>query len=916
MAEKNNIRLNKVLRELNLSLDKAVEYLSSIGYEIEARPTTKISEEMYKELVDKFTYKRNSPILPGIKTVGKIKLDKDKTLPISEVKKSNPIKNDDLSEIGIINKYKTLIATRGNKTSNIDLGFPKPQLVYLNSFSTRRLNREIREEYFPNSGFLNVRENYVRDIYERYEDSEFFRVKYQEARIFDSNYNSAVKYETLGANTRSVEKLPMLLDGDINEILEANELFHPYKFHSLVFIKNNSKVYGPLSINQISDSDDYNEKYTYKIQSLPTKTLELPEDYQNTILEFREKDLEDYIVYNKYGKNDDEEFYISNINELIKNNEPLDIILNESDNEIYAKINEIIPREGVSTLGNDSIVNQKRLEKYSKLKEKSDNWKEYLINFLKNDFFSTEEGQKLANTYIENNKEILLEEEIKEIKSQVEESKKDLHKEIEDLMSYKENLNDEISTLKESKEAIKQKSEELLKIEKEIEVKREELNLTVDYQSLTGKIKNLKIEERKYDQIKANALNKIEEYEAEKKNIERELADNSKELIFKRINEIKPYYELMNGSYNQEHEFVVKPIVDNEDIVLKKDFDIDTFIDDFNRFLLSKGRKIKKDDLFNIVTLYFQNFLLIFSGLPGIGKTSLSNLITEYLTHKDCSIDIPVAKGWTSRKVLLGFNNPINNYYQKDEYGFVEKLIGYNESEIDLPISVLLDEANLSPIEYYWSDFISIYDKKDNEKVINIDCKDYKKIKIPNSLRFIATINNDHTTERLSPRLIDRAPIVSLENNALKSFDENLDHVEYKFEGFYSFSEINDFFNKEKNTLTSKEQEILTSIIKIMNNDVKGISLPVSRRKINSIVQYCNISRDFLFKTTSNQFSNIDYAVAQFILPQINGQGKNFSEMLEELKEVFSDFSLQKSSRLLKSMINKGKDFKVFSFFN
>ena len=52
MAE--TIRLNKVLRELNISLDRAVEFLDSKGVEIEKRPTTKISEETYSILSDEF----------------------------------------------------------------------------------------------------------------------------------------------------------------------------------------------------------------------------------------------------------------------------------------------------------------------------------------------------------------------------------------------------------------------------------------------------------------------------------------------------------------------------------------------------------------------------------------------------------------------------------------------------------------------------------------------------------------------------------------------------------------------------------------------------------------------------------------------------------------------------------------------
>lgn len=54
MAEAKTMRLNKVLREFNISLDRAVEFLNSKGHDIEARPTAKISQETYKVLFDEF----------------------------------------------------------------------------------------------------------------------------------------------------------------------------------------------------------------------------------------------------------------------------------------------------------------------------------------------------------------------------------------------------------------------------------------------------------------------------------------------------------------------------------------------------------------------------------------------------------------------------------------------------------------------------------------------------------------------------------------------------------------------------------------------------------------------------------------------------------------------------------------------
>ncbi len=47
-------RLNKVLREFNISLDRAVEFLAGKDISIEARPTTKISEDIYNTLAEEF----------------------------------------------------------------------------------------------------------------------------------------------------------------------------------------------------------------------------------------------------------------------------------------------------------------------------------------------------------------------------------------------------------------------------------------------------------------------------------------------------------------------------------------------------------------------------------------------------------------------------------------------------------------------------------------------------------------------------------------------------------------------------------------------------------------------------------------------------------------------------------------------
>lgn len=47
-------RLNKVLKELNISMQRAVDFLNEKGIEVDARPTTKIDGEVYDILLDEF----------------------------------------------------------------------------------------------------------------------------------------------------------------------------------------------------------------------------------------------------------------------------------------------------------------------------------------------------------------------------------------------------------------------------------------------------------------------------------------------------------------------------------------------------------------------------------------------------------------------------------------------------------------------------------------------------------------------------------------------------------------------------------------------------------------------------------------------------------------------------------------------
>ena len=62
MSETKLTRLNKVLREFNISLDRAVEFLASNGHHIDARPTTKISPDQYNLFLNEFSSDKSNKV--------------------------------------------------------------------------------------------------------------------------------------------------------------------------------------------------------------------------------------------------------------------------------------------------------------------------------------------------------------------------------------------------------------------------------------------------------------------------------------------------------------------------------------------------------------------------------------------------------------------------------------------------------------------------------------------------------------------------------------------------------------------------------------------------------------------------------------------------------------------------------------
>jgi translation initiation factor IF-2 len=128
MSEERIIRINKVLRELNISLERAVDYLKDKGIAIEANPNTKISDDVYKVLCGQFAGDKGNK--EASKEVGEEKRKEKEALRLErekEIEDKRKIEEDRLKQQEVI-KARAVIAGPV-QVGKIDLNPKKPSII-------------------------------------------------------------------------------------------------------------------------------------------------------------------------------------------------------------------------------------------------------------------------------------------------------------------------------------------------------------------------------------------------------------------------------------------------------------------------------------------------------------------------------------------------------------------------------------------------------------------------------------------------------------------------------------------------------------------------------------------------------------------------------------------------------------------
>lgn len=314
---------------------------------------------------------------------------------------------------------------------------------------------------------------------------------------------------------------------------------------------------------------------------------------------------------------------------------------------------------------------------------------------------------------------------------------------------------------------------------------------------------------------------------------------------------------------------------------------------------IKQYRKYSKNEIYNILICITQGFLTVFAGEPGTGKTSICDTVAKVLglsskeEDKNRYLSISVERGWTSKNDLIGYYNPLTEKFT-DSTGLYTALKQLGEenanNECINPYFVLLDEANLSQMEHYWASFIKLADanaRKDTKLILApAEAKDSQKEKIvteifvPDTLKFLATINNDHTTESLSPRLLDRAWIITLPAPKEDNFVRK--NVETAYADGITWESMTYLFGADSVETTSHFELAKTELNTIykLYSDHKRIVSPRSKMAIDD---YLKVALD-CFDGADVVASAIDFVIMQKLLPMLNGYiSEDFAKKLQEL---------------------------------
>jgi 5-methylcytosine-specific restriction protein B len=297
---------------------------------------------------------------------------------------------------------------------------------------------------------------------------------------------------------------------------------------------------------------------------------------------------------------------------------------------------------------------------------------------------------------------------------------------------------------------------------------------------------------------------------------------------------------------------------------------------------------------------------VILTGLSGSGKTKLAQAFVQWICQSDSQYKIiPVGADWTNREPLLGYPNALNpEGYVKPDNGALELIMQAMEDP-DAPYFMILDEMNLSHVERYFADFLSVMESKEDIPLHEAETERSgvpPSVKIPSNLFIIGTVNIDETTNMFSPKVLDRANTIEFRvtQNEMKDFLRNMKELDMK--SLYakgkgmgkSFLEM----ASNKSFSTPDADSINGALIQFFG-ELKKTGAEFGYRSATEILRLVNKLSILDETMTTNE--KIDIAIMQKLLPKLHGSRRKLCPILETL----GGFCVKQKSNIVKDVFEE-----------
>lgn len=303
------------------------------------------------------------------------------------------------------------------------------------------------------------------------------------------------------------------------------------------------------------------------------------------------------------------------------------------------------------------------------------------------------------------------------------------------------------------------------------------------------------------------------------------------------------------------------------------------------------------------------------TGLSGSGKTKLAEAFTKWIALKDARQIVSVGADWVNNEKLLGYPNALDpNDYIMPDTGVLRLLLDANDNP-DVPFFLVLDEMNLSHVERYFADFLSVMESKDDIKLHGDEMRTAKDgtrippaIKFPKNLFVIGTMNVDETTHMFSPKVLDRAQVIEFRVSAEQMgafLDSPSDIDMLKIEG--KGLKYAEGFKKLKDgscALEKEDNKKVADTFKDFFPQLAELGFEFAFRTAREAMVFCA----FAVKAGLGIDAAIDAAIMQKLLPKLHGSRRRLAQALEKFWEFCRKSG---NTETIADLFKKGSTIKV-----